>query len=292
MFLGSRQQKTNRRLQQNHRYFNTININKEQRRRGGLRVGQKYTANARTNNQYDQRRSYSSSRSSQSQSPVGWKSFFLLLSTGSILLYFFDSEKKRRMKSIAENQKGVGKAAVGGPFELINAETNKKFTERDLIGNYALIYFGFTTCPDICPDELEKMAEVIEIVEKGINNNNNSKSKNDNNNSKINKLVPVFISIDPERDTTKVVKEYVKEFHPNLIGLTGTKEQCAKAARAYRVYYHKTNESSKDYLVDHSIIMYLIDKNGDFVAFYGKNFEAKQMASSILEHMNKANATS
>ena len=224
---------------------------------------------------------------SNNNSPVGWKSLLLLIATGSGVLFFFENEKKRRMKSIAENQKGVGKAAVGGPFELINAATNKKFTDKDLLGNFCLIYFGFTTCPDICPDELEKMSEVIDIVEKETEKQNS----NDNNASsssslKRTPLVPVFISIDPERDTAKVVKEYVKEFHPKLIGLTGSKEQCAKAARAYRVYYHKTNESSKDYLVDHSIIMYLIDKNGDFVAFYGKNYEARPMAMSILEHMS------
>ena len=226
---------------------------------------------------------------SNNNSPVGWKSLLLLMATGSGVLFFFENEKKRRMKSIAENQKGVGKAAVGGPFELINAATNKKFTDKDLLGNFCLIYFGFTTCPDICPDELEKMAEVTDIVEKETEKQNSNPDNNASSSSsslKRTPLVPVFISIDPERDTAKVVKEYVKEFHPKLIGLTGSKEQCAKAARAYRVYYHKTNESSKDYLVDHSIIMYLIDKNGDFVAFYGKNYEARPMAMSILEHMS------
>ena len=225
---------------------------------------------------------------SNNNSPVGWKSLLLLIATGSGVLFFFENEKKRRMKSIAENQKGVGKAAVGGPFELINAATNKKFTDKDLLGNFSLIYFGFTTCPDICPDELEKMAEVIDIVEKETEKQNSNPDNNASSSSSLKRtpLVPVFVSVDPERDTAKVVKEYVKEFHPKLIGLTGSKEQCAKAARAYRVYYHKTNESSKDYLVDHSIIMYLIDKNGDFVAFYGKNYEARPMAMSILEHMS------
>ena len=78
------------------------------------------------------------------------------------------------MKSIAENQKGVGKVAVGGPFELIIAATNKKFTDKDLLGNFCLIYSGFTTCPYICPDELEKMSQVIEIVEKETEKKDNS----------------------------------------------------------------------------------------------------------------------
>jgi protein SCO1/2 len=101
-------------------------------------------------------------------------------------------------------------------------------------------------------------------------------------------LTPVFVSIDPERDTVARVAEYVKEFHPRLLGLTGTVEACKRAAKQYRVYYHKTgDDDDADYLVDHSIIMYLVDKNGDFVTFYGKNYEAKEMAEAIVEQMKR-----
>ena len=104
-------------------------------------------------------------------------------------------------------------------------------------------------CPDICPDELEKMAAAVDLVAKAGK-----------------EVVPVFISIDPERDTVKRVKEYVKEFHPTLIGLTGGVEACKDAARQYRVYYHRTGEDGDpDYLVDHSIIMYLVDTHGGAV---------------------------
>ena len=109
---------------------------------------------------------------------------------------------------------------------------------------------GFTMCPDICPDELLKMADAVGHVEKA------GKS-----------LRPVFISIDPERDTVARVKEYVAEFHPKLIGLTGSVQACKDAAKQYRVYYHKTSDDPKDYLVDHSIIMCVTFIQNIFIVF-------------------------
>ena len=131
---------------------------------------------------------------------------------------------------------------------------NRPFTDKDLLGSFALVYFGFTFCPDICPDELDKITDGLNLADK----------------DSPNVLVqPVFISIDPERDTPEVVGTYLQDFHPRFIGLTGTVEQVKAAARAYRVYYHKTgDDDEKDYLVDHSIIMYLGDKNGEVVTFY------------------------
>ena len=100
-------------------------------------------------------------------------------------------------------------------------------------------------------------------------------------------ITPVFLTIDPERDTAPVVKEYVKEFHPKLLGLTGGVQACKDAARQYRVYYHRTGDDAKDYLVDHSIIMYLVDPAGEFVTFYGKNVEAPAMAQAILDQIKR-----
>jgi protein SCO1/2 len=167
------------------------------------------------------------------------------------------------------SQQVVGKAAVGGPFSLIDTE-NKPFTHENLLGKFNILYFGFTHCPDICPDELEKLAEAVDLIEQQ---------------SKV-QVQPVFISIDPARDTPKKVKAYVKEFHPRLIGLTGSEEAVKAASKAYRVYFHKTGEDAQDYLVDHSIIMYLIDPAGEFVTFYGKNFTAQQLADSISQHIS------
>ncbi|KAB1224374.1 hypothetical protein CJ030_MR2G006765 [Morella rubra] len=135
----------------------------------------------------------------------------------------------------------VGKAAIGGPFNLINHD-GKHVTEKDFLGKWTLMYFGFTHCPDICPDELQKLASAVDKIKEktGI------------------EIVPVFISVDPERDNVEQVGDYVKEFHPRLIGLTGSPDEIRNVARAYRVYYMKTAEEGSDYLVDHSIVMYVL----------------------------------
>ncbi|KAK9807009.1 hypothetical protein WJX72_010700 [[Myrmecia] bisecta] len=196
--------------------------------------------------------------------PVSYASLVLTLATGGGILYYFNTQKAKKLEDIRTQAASVGKAAIGGPFQLVD-QTGKPFSDKNLLGKFALLYFGFTYCPDICPDELEKVAQAISAVEKdtGI------------------QVQPVFISIDPERDSVPQVREYVKEFHPRMIGLTGTMDQVKAAARAYRVYFTKTDDEGPDYLVDHSIIEYLIDPKGEFVTFYGKNFTAKELAESM-----------
>ncbi|CAI5503558.1 unnamed protein product, partial [Closterium sp. Naga37s-1] len=195
--------------------------------------------------------------------PVTWASLALLLLTGGALLTYFESEKRKRLEAVRE-LKPVGKAAIGGPFTLVDGQ-GKTFTDADLKGRWALLYFGFTFCPDICPSELIKIAQAVDLVEKQVGV----------------KVVPVFISVDPERDTAEQVKEYVKEFHPRMIGLTGTPEQVKAAARAFRVYYMKTEEEGYDYLVDHSIISYLMSPEFEFVKFFGRNHTPEGLADGI-----------
>lgn len=200
---------------------------------------------------------------------MSWLSLGLCMATGGAIVAYYEYEKERRLKEVRAGP-SVGKAAIGGPFELVDAATGKPFTDKDLRGEYALLYFGFTMCPDICPDELVKMSEAIDLVEKSTGK----------------RIQPVFLSVDPERDTVPAVKQYVEGFHPRLRGLTGTLEQTQAAARAYRVYYTKTDENDKDYLVDHSIIMYLLDAEGNFVTFYGKNHTAESLSESIAQHVS------
>lgn len=203
------------------------------------------------------------------RAPVSMNSLILFLMGGAALLYGVRQYKDSKMQQVMnQSQKVVGQASVGGPFTLIDQD-GKTFTDRDLLGEFAMLYFGFTHCPDICPDELEKLAEAIDMVDKwtGV------------------KLQFVFISVDPERDTPALVKPYVKEFHPRMIGLTGDIENIKKTSKAYRVYFSKTGDSSTDYLVDHSIIHYLINPAGEFVTFFSKSFTAEQMARSLVDHM-------
>ncbi|PSS23833.1 Protein SCO1 1 like [Actinidia chinensis var. chinensis] len=208
--------------------------------------------------------------------PVSWLSFLLLFATGGGVVFYYDQKKKRHIEGInsastaVKEGPSVGKAAIGGPFNLID-HNGKAVTDRDFRGKWSVIYFGFTYCPDICPDELQKLAAAVDKIKEkaGI------------------EIVPIFISVDPERDTVEQVHEYVKEFHPSLIGLTGDPDEVKKAARAFRVYYMKTEEEDSDYLVDHSIIMYLMDPNMEFVKFYGKNYDIDTLANGIVQEIRQ-----
>ncbi|XP_065854803.1 protein SCO1 homolog 1, mitochondrial [Euphorbia lathyris] len=208
--------------------------------------------------------------------PVSWLSFLLLMVTGAGIILYYDKEKKRHIEEINKASEAVkegpavGKAAIGGPFNLINHE-GKNVTEKDFLGKWTLIYFGFTHCPDICPDELVKLAAAVDKIKEKAGF----------------EIVPIFISVDPERDTVEQVREYVKEFHPKLVGLTGNPEEIKKAARAYRVYYMKTAEEDSDYLVDHSIVMYLMDPNMDFLKFFGKNNDVDSLTEGIIKEIKQ-----
>lgn len=208
--------------------------------------------------------------------PVSWLSLALLIFTGGGLIFYYDREKKRHIEGLkaatssVKQGPSVGTAAIGGPFKLVKHD-GKSVTEKDFLGKWTLIYFGFTHCPDICPDELQKMAAAIDKIKKtsGL------------------EIVPIFISVDPERDSVEQVHDYVKEFHPDLIGLTGAPNEVRQVARAYRVYYMKTEEEGSDYLVDHSIVMYLMDPNMDFVKFYGKNYDVDSLADGIVKEIKQ-----
>ncbi|KAL2150332.1 hypothetical protein VTH82DRAFT_8008 [Thermothelomyces myriococcoides] len=203
--------------------------------------------------------------------PFSWKAGLLFVITAAGLVWYFENEKERmKRKRIAESTKGVGKPKVGGPFELIDQNGNK-FTDADLKGRYSLVYFGFTHCPDICPDELDKMARMFDLVQE----------------KRPGFLTPVFVTCDPARDGPKELKEYLVEFHPKFVGLTGTYEQIKAMCKAYRVYFSTPSnvKPGQDYLVDHSIYFYLMDPDGDFVEALGRQHSPEQGAKIILDHM-------
>lgn len=133
------------------------------------------------------------------------------------------------------------------------------------------VYFGFSHCPDICPEELDKMAAMIDLIEAELPG----------------ALLPVFVTCDPARDHPAVLKEYLSEFHPRILGLTGTYEQVKAMCKAYRVYFSTPSDikPGQDYLVDHSIYFYLMDPEGDFVEVVGRQHSPKQGADLMLKHM-------
>lgn len=173
-------------------------------------------------------------------------------------------------KRIAEQTKGMGKPKVGGPFQLVDQNGNT-FGSNEMLGRYSLVYFGFSHCPDICPDELDKMALMYDKVKEQCGD----------------VLLPIMITCDPARDSPKVLKEYLAEFHPDFIGLTGSYDQIKDTCKAYRVYFSTPNNVApgQDYLVDHSIYFYLMDPEGDFVEAIGRNFTADQAAKVISDHI-------
>ncbi len=158
-----------------------------------------------------------------------------------------------------------GAALIGGPFSLVGAD-GKPVTDRDFRGRYMLIFFGFTHCPDICPAELQVIAQALEQL-----------------GDKAKKVVPIFITLDPERDTPEAMANYVKSFGPNFVGLTGSPEAIAAAAKAYRVAYSKVEnkDSAGDYSVDHSALAYLMDPEGRYVTHFSYGLSADQMAEKL-----------
>lgn len=159
----------------------------------------------------------------------------------------------------------TGKPAVGGPFTLTD-HTGKRVTEKDFLGKYMLVFFGFTNCPDICPSGLQVMSAALDKV-----------------GAKAADVVPVFITLDAKRDTPEKLEQYLKSFHARIVGLTGTEEELAAAAKAYRVYAQKiTDEKSPDsYSYDHSAIFYLMGKDGVFLAPLPHTTSVDELANSL-----------
>lgn len=201
----------------------------------------------------------------------------LILGAGAGVVWYFNDEraKKEKEKEVRRNQ-SAGAPVLGGPFELVDMD-GKTRTDKDFAGKWMLIYFGFTFCPDICPEELIKMTSIIEQLDAD---------------PEVGAIVqPLFISVDPTRDTPEKVKVYLKEFHPRLIGLTGSLDQVKAVCKEYRVYFSRPNEEDgDDYLVDHSIIMYFMNPDGKYVAYYGQNSTAEQAVASIKKHIREAKA--
>ncbi len=159
---------------------------------------------------------------------------------------------------------------LGGPFELVD-HNGRTVTDADFRGQFLLIYFGYTYCPDFCPSELQNMAVALDRLDQFAA-----------------KVTPVFISVDPERDTVDAIKDYVPHFHDRMIGLTGSAEQIAAAAKQYSVFYAKAEDpGSTEYLMDHSTFVYLTGPDGKVVTVFRYNTPPEDMAAVIRHYLNK-----
>ncbi|WP_119678715.1 SCO family protein [Indioceanicola profundi] len=157
--------------------------------------------------------------------------------------------------------------SIGGPFALTD-HTGAAVTDADYQGKFRLIFFGFTFCPDICPTELQVMAQALDVLGPAAED-----------------VKPLFVTIDPERDTPAQLAEYVSLFDDRITGLTGTPEQIADIARKYRVYYAKAPGDAETYLMDHSTYTYLMGPDGQFLTVFPRGTDAETMAKSIRQFM-------
>ena len=159
----------------------------------------------------------------------------------------------------------VEKVALGGPFTLTD-QNGAKRSDNEFRGKYMLVFFGYTFCPDVCPTTLAVMAAALDKMGSGAD-----------------RIVPVFISVDPARDKPEVLKAYLSAFGPRFVGLTGTEDEIAATAKAYRVYIQAHKDDGENYTVDHSGVVYLMDKSGAFLANYSLDASPDKLAADLTK---------
>uniref|UniRef100_A0A8C4N332 SCO cytochrome c oxidase assembly protein 2 n=1 Tax=Eptatretus burgeri TaxID=7764 RepID=A0A8C4N332_EPTBU len=144
---------------------------------------------------------------------------------------------------------------------------------EDLAGKWLLLYFGFTHCPDVCPESMEQLTGVVDALDMDLS---------------LSPVQPVFITVDPERDDPKALALYIKDFHPRLIGLTGLPENVERVTKAFRVFNSRGPPTADgDYLVDHSVLIFLVDPRGSVRDFFARDHPLEKMTSSITRHVQQ-----
>jgi len=208
------------------------------------------------------------------EKPVSVKLRVSIVSTVLAILgcvWYYLKNQKEELELI-QREEECSKTDIGSVDFTLTDHTGKRVSKKDFIGKWLILYFGFTHCPDICPEELERITDIVTMI-------NESKEVGD--------LQPVFMSVDPRRDSPEAVAQYLKDFHPTFVGLTGTEEEIKTATKSFRVYYSLgPKDNDDDYIVDHSIIMYLMDPRGQFVDYYGSRGTAvEEIAAGITKRM-------
>jgi protein SCO1/2 len=205
--------------------------------------------------------------------PTGRSNRYLLIVMVAMMaiVAFVVAAMWRTVESGPRDQVTGSGISIGGPFTLTD-QTGASVTDKTYDGSFRLIYFGYTFCPDACPTELQVMAQALEAM-----------------GSAGAQVQPIFITIDPERDTAKQLAGYVLLFDKRLVGLTGTPEQIAAAAKAYKVYYAKADQTgvdAKSYGMNHSSFVYLMDPKGKFLTVFSSDTDSDRMAAEIRRYMD------
>jgi cytochrome oxidase Cu insertion factor (SCO1/SenC/PrrC family) len=157
--------------------------------------------------------------------------------------------------------------SIGGPFALIDQQGRKR-TDKDFRGKLLLVYFGYTTCKDVCPTDLQQIGQTITAL--GAHGD---------------AVQPLFITLDPARDTAKRLAAYVPNFHPRMVGLGGSESAVHKAADAYRVYFKKVTLRAGDYAIEHAAFIFLMDRDGTYLGFFPPGTSAARMVEVITPHL-------
>ena len=166
-------------------------------------------------------------------------------------------------ESGAASGSGTFAAAIGGPFTLVDQDGQVRH-DTDFRGKLMLVYFGYTYCPDACPTELQTISQAMDEL-----------------GAKADQVAPLFISVDPARDTPAQLKSYSESFTPHLVALTGSAEQVAQAARGYKIYYQKVAQKNGDYLMDHSSFVFLMGRDGRYLAHFTPDSSPDTIARTI-----------
>ena len=201
---------------------------------------------------------------------LSWVVLALLIVGVAILMYAsgFKLDDVAKLPQKPEDQLAGGTPTIGGPFTLVD-QNGKTVTDKDFRGQYLVIYFGYTYCPDVCPTSLTNMSDALDLL-----------------GDTAARVTPMLITIDPVRDTPEHLKEYATYFHPRLHALTGSPEQIAAVTKAYRVYYSKVkgeDATEDDYLMDHSSVTYVMGPDGMFRLHFSHGTDAETMASRLRD---------
>lgn len=164
----------------------------------------------------------------------------------------------------------TGTAEIGGPFSLVDQNGDRR-TDQDFRGRYMLVFFGYTYCPDVCPTTLAILKNALDEIGPLADD-----------------VVPIFISVDPERDSPEILKPYLSAFGPEFVGLTGTREEIDQAVHAYRAYYDIPDHEGDDYVVSHSSIIYLMDRDGLYLTNYSLDMGPDAIAADLRDRIDAA----
>jgi cytochrome oxidase Cu insertion factor (SCO1/SenC/PrrC family) len=199
----------------------------------------------------------------QNKKLISWIGASLIIGLACFLLIYYQLGKQSTVT--VQDRPGQGIPQIGGDFILTDQHGNKRSTS-EFHGKFQLIYFGYSYCPDICPLGLQNISGALRAVGRDLDN-----------------IVPLFVTIDPERDTVENLKIYASNFHPNFIMLTGTPSDVAPVLKSYKVYASKAKPDGTmaDYLMDHSTLIYLINREGHFVKSFPHTMPPEDLAKAI-----------